>query len=69
MTSQVFAGEATDRVAAIMALIVSRHVRHLPEMAYRQAGRHGEGQRRAPASVAQVLADANVLHKYIGGNV
>ena len=68
MTTKVLTCVPTDRVAGIMALMISRHVRHLPVVA--------EGELVGMVSVGdllqlrleEVLAEAEAMQKYIGGS-
>lgn len=69
MTARVLTCVPTDRVAGIMALMASRHVRHLPVLA--------DGKLVGMVSVGdllqlrleEVLAEADAMQKYIGGSV
>ena len=68
MTAKVFTCVPTDRVAGIMALMVSRHVRHLPVVLdgklIGMVGVHDLLQLR----LEEVLAEAAAMQKYIGGS-
>jgi CBS domain-containing protein len=68
MTAKVLTCVPTDRVTGIMALMISRQVRHLPVVS--------DGKLVGMVSVGdllqlrleEVLAEAEAMQKYIGGN-
>lgn len=69
MTAKVLTCIPTDRVAGIMALMVSRHVRHLPVVADGKLVGMVSVSDLLQLRLAEVLAEADAMQKYIGGSV
>lgn len=68
MTAKVLTCVPTDRVAGITALMVSRHVRHLPvEMDGKLVGMVSVRD-LLQLRLEEVLAEADAMQKYIGGS-
>ncbi len=69
MTAKVLTCVPTDRVAGITALMITRHVQHLPVV--RDAKLVGMVSVRdlLQLRLEEVLAEADAMQKYIGGSV
>lgn len=68
MTAKVLTCVPTDRVAGIMALMVSRHVRHLPVVTDGYLVGMVSVRDLLQLRLEEVLAEADAMQKYIGGS-
>ena len=68
MTAKVLTCVPTDRVAGIMALMVSRHVQHLPVVMDGKLAGMVSVRDLLQLRLEEVLAEADAMQKYIGGS-
>lgn len=68
MTAKVLTCVPTDRVAGITALMVSRHVQHLPVVMDGKPVGMVSVRDLLQLRLEEVLADADAMQKYIGGS-
>jgi CBS domain-containing protein len=69
MTTKVLTCGPTDRVAGIMALMITRHVQHLPVVTDGKLVGMVSGRDLLQLRLEEVLAEADAMQKYIVGSV